>query len=195
MPKNSIQIGFKLPLMEQFGHLLAQMPAESGARVAAVAMQQAVRPIVTAVKASVPKRTGALRASITSVVRIYAKNGVVVGVVGPDKKARYFGGVRLRRGGNMFKSDMPAKYAHLVEYGHFRVAGRGASGKSLKGRTIREGTVKAKGWVRAQPFMRPGVAASETAAVAALAAGFAKGLERENKRIVRKTQQLRARAA
>jgi hypothetical protein len=193
MPKNSATIGFKLPLMQEYGSLLAQLPAETGARVAGTATEQAMKPMVSAVraKAQSSRRTGALQKSITSVVRIYSKQGKVVGIMGPDKNARFLGGRKISRGGKKLAPDRPSKYAHLVEFGHYSAAATGAKLASTKGRTIRKGTLTAKSWVMAQPFMRPGVASSEAAVAGKLADGIAAGLAKENQRIVNKMNRSR----
>jgi hypothetical protein len=56
---------------------------------------------------------------------------------------------------------MPAKYAHLVEFGHYSRAGTGTQVKSAKGTTTKEGTFSANSFVLPQPFMRPAFVGSK----------------------------------
>jgi hypothetical protein len=73
---------------------------------------------------NVPRDTGALRKSITSVVRTYQGGKVILGLTGPDYnfsgyavnsakgKKRFFKGKKDDRGKQKFKR--PANYLHLV---------------------------------------------------------------------------------
>lgn len=195
MAKNSMKIGFKVSNFKEFADMLADLPASVASRVMGDAMGQALRPMVSAVKARVPTRTGALKKSITSKVIRYPDKGKVVGIVGPDKAARYLGGRKIVRGGKVLQTDRPANYAHLVEFGHYSAAATGKKVKSTKGLTIRKHTLYPQSFIRAQPFMRPGVAASEGAVADALADGVAVGLEREHKRQLSKLKRLRKSSA
>lgn len=178
---NSMKIGFTLSNFGEFAKLLEDLPASVESRVMGTAVDQAMKPIVNLAKAKAKVRSGALRKSITSVVRRYPDKGKIVGIIGPEKGARYLGGRKIVRGGSLLKTDRPDKYAHLVEFGHHTAAATGANVRNTKGRTIREGTLTPKAWVVAQPFLRPAVAQGEVAAVGALADGVTKGLERETK--------------
>lgn len=199
---NSMKMGFKLTNFKEFASVLHDLPASVESRVMGDAVGVAMKPMEKAVKQRARKRTGALRKSITTAVRRYPANGKIVGLMGPDKKARYFGGRRLTRGGKVLDTDRPAKYAHLVEFGHAIIAtreGRPAFRKAkgqvneLTPAKIRKGKRQAPAvlWVPAKPFMRPGVAASEGQVVAALSDATAVGMEREHKRQLNKLKRIR----
>lgn len=121
------------------------------------------------------ERTGALRASIDYVVRKYEFEGVAVAIVGPTRN--YFRGrKRLGKDDDRRGAEQPARYAHLVEFGHNVVVGGdlkekrelslqgtgkfSKNGNELKrwkktGKVLREATGKVKGWVAPKPFLRP----------------------------------------
>lgn len=192
MARNSMNFGFKLSNFGEFAALLHNLPESVESRVMADAVQQATKPLVASIKSKVKVRTGALRNSIAAVVRRYPNNGKIVGIVGPDKAARFLGGRKVIRGGSLLKTDKPSKYAHLVEFGHYSAAEKGKKLSTTKGKTIRKGTLVARTWVPAQPFMRPGIAQGEPLAEAALSAGVAKGMERESKRALAKMKRIKA---
>lgn len=188
---NSMKIDFELTNLKEFASMLDGFSASMAGRIVEDAVADAIIPIRDAAKAKVPVKTGALRKAITVKTVRYQDNFKVVGMIGIDKHARFLGGRKIVRGGSLLNTDQPSKYAHLVEFGHFRVAGKGVSGKSLKGRTIRKGGIKTKGWVRAQPFLRPATEQAKPAAEMRLAAGIEKGLEREWGRLKSKLKRVR----
>ncbi len=141
------------------------------------AMKQAARPIVQATKAMAPVQTGLLRQSIASVV-VKSKDGfsALIGM-------RHIAGSKAK-GGGKFKPTKtvlrtiaggragdPARYAHLVEFGHNIVPrGQKVGRKERKGKTAIElGVSRGFGRVAARPFMRPGLASGAQAAEQALA--------------------------
>lgn len=93
--------------------------------------KKAVRSAVTAanriqrkaVKESEPKDSGAMRKSITTRVKYYPSSGVFVGVVGPERGARYDVTSHLPSGAHITKEAIPERYAHLLEYGWRKVTG------------------------------------------------------------------------
>lgn len=144
------------------------------------AVWAAIQPIKVAAKrfAKRSEDTGALRDSITDKVVNYPHSGKAVGLVGPDSDY-YLKGKKTRLG--RFHRDMrrPAKYGHLIEYGHVvAVCGRvtpkynlelvgigqfsrrtGKERRRWKRTTIREeATGKAGGFAQPRPFLRPAVA-------------------------------------
>lgn len=186
---NKSTIGFEMTNFAENAALLRELPASVESRVMGDAVGQALKPMQADARARAPKDTGALKRSIAVKVKRYPNAGIVVGLVGPSKD--YFkNGRRLKVGQNRRGADKPANYAHLIEYGHFRVAGRGATGKSLKGKTIRKSTANAKGWVPARPFMRPAAVAQRDNVLNGLEAGVVKGLERETKRLASKMKRV-----
>ena len=187
---NSMKIGFTLTNFGEFAKLLEDLPASVESRVMGTAVEKAVKPIETLAKSKVPVRTGALRKSITTVVRRYPDKGKIVGIVGPEKGARYLGGRKIVRGGSLLNTDRPDKYAHLVEFGHHTAAGTGAKVSNTKGTSIRKGTLTPKAFVVAQPFLRPAAAQGEPLAAAALADAVTTGLERETKYQLRKLRRV-----
>ncbi len=145
------------------------------------AMKQAARPIVQATKAMAPVQTGLLRQSIASVV-VKSKDSfsALIGmrhVTGgknkgfrPSKKVVRAIVARVAGGGSSREGD-PARYAHLVEFGHNIVPrGQKVGRKERKGKTAVElGVSRGFGRVAARPFMRPGLASGAQAAEQALA--------------------------
>ncbi len=136
------------------------------------AMKQAARPIVQATKALAAVRTGLLRQSIASVV-VKSKDSysALIGM-------RHIAGSKAK-GRGKFKPTKtilrtiassgeragdPARYAHLVEFGHNIVhkGGKGGGGR-----------------VAARPFMRPGLAAGASQAEQQLASNLKQFLEQE----------------
>lgn len=168
MAKNSMSFGFTLTNFKEFAGMLRELPASVESRVMGDAIGIAAKPIMQMAKAKAPKRTGALSRSIITVVRRYPKAGKVMALVGPDKEY-YSGGKRLKKGASRQGADRPAKYAHLVEFGH----------------------QTKNGFVAAKPFIRPAVAAGKPAAINALADAVGVGMEREIGRVASKLKRLR----
>ncbi len=106
---------FEIEGVERFLRILAKWKRGVRNRVLRKAITKAGRPLRKAVKRAAPKETGALRGSISLVVRVThkAKGGIVTGIIGPkkgytrpDPKGKGKRGVRV-----------PTRYAHLVERG------------------------------------------------------------------------------
>jgi hypothetical protein len=146
--------------------VLNAIPAEMRRDILAVAVAKASQPMVRAAKgfAQASVDTGALRRSLGSVVRKYKKGATAVAVVGA-RRGYYRDGVKLAKKADRRGSAMPAKYAHLVEFGHVA-----ANGKIVAG----------------QPFMRPAFATSAPGVKAALIEGIGTGIERVRARMVKK---------
>jgi HK97 gp10 family phage protein len=113
---------------------------KKAAREAAlVAVQHAAQPVVEAARNLATEDTGALRESIGWRVKPYRRGDKAIAVIGPQSKFRGPDG------------RQPAKYAHLVEFGHAKKGG---------------GTVAAK------PFMRPAIAQASGEAMRTLGETF-----------------------
>ncbi len=175
-------------------------------RIMAEAMKDACKPIVDDAKARIPIRTGALRKSMGVVVRTYPEAKKIVAIIGPQNlnliaartpkgkmSARKFG-----NGDDPKKRINPAKYAHLVEFGHRSVHGGGALpnyGEKVKGvwnsvnkgRTIRHGTVSATSFVAPHPFLRPAFDAGKDKVLETMEFAFHKAVMRAVKRMTAKT--------
>ncbi len=185
-----MRIGFVLTNFEEMRQLCAGLPASVEARVMSDAVKIAAKPIVNAVKAKAPRDTGALRKSITAIVKRYPKAGKVMAIIGPDKDY-YGGGRRVKDSGSKRGADRPSKYAHLVEFGHYSAAATGFSPITAKGTTRRKGSFPERSFVMAQPFMRPGVTAGTPEAARELARGVEVGMEREVRRLASKLKRIR----
>lgn len=169
MAKNSMRIGFELTNFAEMRKMLEGLPASAESRVMGDAVKVAAKPIVAAVKARTPRRSGALRRSISAIVKRYPKAGKVMAIIGPDK-GYYGGGKRLKKGESRQGKDRPANYAHLVEFGHKTRGG---------------------GSVPARSFLRAGVATATQAAERQLSHGIEVGMQREIKRGVSKLKRIR----
>lgn len=194
---NTLRIGFKLGNFSELREMLLQLPAVLEKKVIGVALEQAARPIEKAARRLAAKDTGALRASITHVLRQFRKTSVVI--IGPDRDY-YAAGKRLKRGDARQGADRPAHYAHLIEFGHLtRNAAANALARKFIKFTAREraeaqsrGTIlsplgrRAAHFVAARPFLRPAVLQGESAAAREFELGVARGLEREIKKLNRK---------
>jgi hypothetical protein len=146
----------------------------------------------------VNNETGALRKSLGTVVKRGTKTGLLMAFVGA--RSRYYvGGKRLKAGQSYKRSQLrnPAKYSHLVEYGHRSVHGGGAlpnyGGKVSgvfnsvnKGKTIRAGTVKATSFVPPRPFLYPAFLQGQNAARSQIMKGFKRALNVEFNRAKRR---------
>lgn len=192
-----MRIGFKLAGFTELKALLSVLPAKVEKNVIGVALTSAARPIVRHARRLAAKRTGALRASLTQVLRQYPKKTLVV--IGPDKDY-YEGGKRLKKGVRSKGKDRPANYAHLVEFGfRTRNSAANASSKKMRAHTAKEiAAANASGIslpsagrrtvdvVQARPFLRPAALMGAGEAARTFEAGVAKGLEREIKKLNRK---------
>ncbi len=139
-------------------------------------MKAAARPIVQATKSLAPVQTGLLRQSIASVV-VKSKDSysALIGmrhVSGRKGKGAKFKPSKtvLRRIANLVTAGDPARYAHLVEFGHNIVPrGQRVGRKERKGKTAIElGVARSFGRVAARPFLRPGLTAGASGAEQAM---------------------------
>jgi HK97 gp10 family phage protein len=116
----------KLEGSETLAAQLALLPDKVRKAVERKAMDEANKTVAAALRANVPKDTGALQKSISQVRRSYKGGNIVVGVVGAN--TAYTGYVtKNKKGKKVFKRSKkvagnsgfrnPAKYSHLVEYG------------------------------------------------------------------------------
>jgi len=188
MARNSMRIGFALPNFAAMTKTIQALPAAMQARVMKGALARAARPIVQAAKQRAPKRTGALRRSITAIVREYPRAGKVIAIIGPDH-GTYAKGARLKAGVRNGKVDRPAKYAHLVEFGHYTGTRSGKFGgfakgfKRSKAVTAGLGSQSATAYVLAQPFLRPAVMGATNQSADELARAVEAGMAREVERL------------
>ena len=168
----------KLVGLSEIRAVLKTLPSELRVKVMAVALKRAARPLVDAAKGFAARsvKTGALQNSITSLVK-KGRGGDSYALVGPSRD--YFrGGKKLKKNAVRSGADKPANYAHLVEYGHH--AATGAKGGSRRGKSTASAA-----WVPAKPFMRPAVAAAQSAIAGELAEGVSEGIALTLKRIVK----------
>lgn len=190
-----MRIGFVLTNWDEMRALLAGLPPSVESRVMGDAVGVAARPIVTAAKAAAPVDTGALRRSISAIVRRYPNKGRIMAVIGPAH-GYYRGGKRIKAGGDFRNADAPAKYAHLVEFGHYSAAATGVSVATAKGSSIRKHKRKkttefvSRSFILPKPFLRPAVLAAKGAAHAQLAKGVEIGMAREVKRLAGKLKRI-----
>lgn len=190
-----MRIGFVLTNWDEMRAVLAGLPASMESRVMGDAMAVAAKPIVQAAKSNAPVETGALRRSISAVVKRYPRAGKVMALIGPAHG--YFrGGKRLKPGSNYRGADSPTKYAHLVEFGHMSAAASGTSVATAKGSAIRKNSRRkttefsARSFILPKPFLRPAVLTAKGDAHAQLAKGVQVGMEREVKRLAGKLKRL-----
>jgi HK97 gp10 family phage protein len=166
--------------LDEIRATLKQLPVEVRQKVLGVAVKRAAAPVVNAAKsfAARSERTGALRESITAIVK-KGRDGNSYAVVGPARG--YFrGGKKLGKNADNRGADMPAKYGHLVEFGHHVVAPKkGASRRKNTATTAKTG----KTWVAARPFMRPALLATQDIIARELAEGVLQGIDQSLARI------------
>lgn len=155
------------------------------------AVRAAVAPQVKQVKASMTfaDDTGVLRRSITSKIKTYP-SGYTMGVVGPRAQTL----TAHSRSKNRQVSRNPAKYTHLVEFGH-RIAKGGAlrnqyatewtvvNGKRRRRRNMNRitklGLGSSSGYVQGRPFLGPGFDRSSSAALDAFKSKLVDSLNAE----------------
>ena len=156
-------------------------------RVVVKAIRKAGEPIVVAAArnarrtdAKMGKRLGGLSKSMGIVVRNYRATHKVLGIIGP-----LHGKVYKRLG----KKEVPALIAHLVEFGHRIAVGgtlaplAGSKRRSSRSKQTRiAGGGVGRGFVQAQPFLRPAWDAERSAAQATLEAELRAGIESEASR-------------
>lgn len=190
---NSQNVRWEITGISDLGGFLSSLNPSSQARILKTTMDEANKPIIRLAKSKAPKKTGALRKSIGSVTRVYAKDGKVVGFIGA-RRGTYTetekGGAKLLKPGQKSSRRItPAKYSHLVEYGHKSVNSDGAGGNVFnsvnKGKSIRKGTASSHNFVSPRPFLRPALDQGKQAATGVIVAGFEKALNREYARAKR----------
>lgn len=179
---NSAFSSFRLEGLDDIRNVIKTLPKELQEKIMAVAVTRAAKPLVDTAKmfARRSERTGALKESIGAVVK-KGKRGGVYAVVGP-RRGYYKGGKKLGKGDDKSGADMPANYAHLVEFGHHVVAPiKNTSRRKKTAKTAKSGAT----FVAAKPFMRPALLAAGDAIATEMANGVADGIERSLKRIVK----------
>lgn len=202
---NSIKTKFVLTGVSDLRGFLGELKLQTQDRVIAETVKAAAAPIVADAKKRVVERTGALKKSLTAVVKKQKRTGATVAYIGAQ--VGYFSANKTTKGGYKTKrwkagdsADMyvaPYKYSHLVEYGHRSVHGGGALpnyGEKVKGvwnainegKSIRKGTVGATSFVPPRPFLSPAFEAGKTQAEAKIIEGFEKAVAREYERAKRK---------
>jgi hypothetical protein len=193
-----MRLGAKLTNFREMSEMLAVLPAEVGNKVMGTAIDAAARPIERRAVENAPANRGALKKSISRVVRKYPGSAVpAIAIVGPNKD---FTQSKLQGGGDLKGVDRPANYAHLVEFGyHTRAAERvGETAQEFRaftaaerrdanraGRALPSAGRKTVIFVPPNPFLRRAVRDSEGESAAAFEQGCVKGLERETKRLNR----------
>lgn len=182
---NSAFAKFRLEGLDEIRATLRQLPEETQKKVLAVALKRAAAPLVRSAKyyASRSVKTGALRASLGAVIK-KGKDGRSYAIVGPLRDY-YRAGKRIKKGGDFRGADKPANYAHLVEFGHYSAASSGLSRAQLKGKSRRKGTLVAKSFVPAKPFLRPALMATQGEIGAQMAEGIRDGIAKALDRIVK----------
>lgn len=177
MARNSALKGVAFTGSEQLFSALNALPREMRDEILKTAVDRAARPTVKAAKkhARKSRRTGALERSIAARVKNYKATATAVAIIGPDR-GRYGAGKRLKKGSDMRQSHMPAKYAHLVEFGHYSAAG--ANVRKSKGTSTKSGTFRANSFILPKPFMRPAFAETKSQIESELTKGIGAGVER-----------------
>lgn len=161
--------------MRELQKKLRKLSLKSQRRVLAKGMDDAVKPVVPEAQRRIVDNdavdTGALRRSMTRVVRVYSEGRRYLGLVGPS--IDYYEGsggnkgkrVTRRRGetrGDYRKRNAgkkkPSNYAHLVEFGFVHAEGF-APGKHFwqgtKGTRHRRGTFPVRNRIGPRPFLAP----------------------------------------
>ena len=144
--------GLKLMGDRQLKKLLKSLPDKIQKKVMRAAMKAATKPIQAAAQAKAPQQTGTLALSMANKVKTYNKSRVTVGIIGPKT------GFSSESEG---KTNVPANYAHLVEFGHIAADGSRVS---------------------PHPFMAPAAEQSESAALNAMQSKLAAGITKEAKK-------------
>lgn len=148
--------------------LFAGLPDALQSGLLSDGVQAAAKPVERHAKLLAPRLTGALAKSIGTAVRRPRKSPRAYAVVGP-LSSYYTAG---KKGKGWSKGAVnPAKYAHLVEYGHIKVSPK-------KGTSIRKKTATIAGFVSPRPFLRPATIIAAAESEARFAAAVTLGLEK-----------------
>lgn len=127
---------------KRFKAQLEQLRKDMRGRALLGAMNAALTPIETTMKATAPVRKGILRGCIARVTRVYRGGEVVFGAVGTDT-------AKLQSKGH------PSNLAWLLEYGHrIAVGGKLKDKKRGDKYTPQKGTGREAGRTKANGFMR-----------------------------------------
>lgn len=159
---NKVPVSYQLTGVEELLETLKGLTREVATTVIAAGVTEAAKPLVKEIKRFAPSQTGALKRSITAKVIKQKKVGSAVAVVGPAW-GKYSGssGKKLKKGESSLSGTVqPARYAHLVEFGHLTKKGR----------------------VNAKPFMRPAIQTAGPLMAQNMIAGVSKGLLKAAKR-------------
>jgi len=128
---------------------LRELGSRTAKRVIRQAVRAAAKPVIKTARQLVPRVTGLLRASLGVRIKTY-KRGVVAAIIGPrvEFKSKIREGLEGKQ-----KKQIPANYAHLVEFGTDRHVVVPKHKKAmtingeLRGRAVPES--------KAKPFLRP----------------------------------------
>jgi HK97 gp10 family phage protein len=178
---NSHYAKFTIGGLDEIRATLRALPIETQTKVLAVAVKRSAKPLVDAAKALAPSGTGALRQSITAIVKKSRKGGSYA-VVGPAR-GYYKAGAKLGKDAARRGSASPAHYAHLVEFGHQVGTRKTKAARKSKGRA----SPLASGgkFIAPRAFMRPALLTTQAQIASEMALGIAKGLEQSLARIVK----------
>ena len=157
-----LQVNLNITGVEELVKKLQTIEKKHARKAARTAIGEATKIVLKTAKALVPKDTGLLRKSLGRKVKVYRRNGVVTGLVGPrtnvtDRlKSRKGRGVVAKlneivgKALNAEVAKKPARYAHLVELGTMHSA--------------------------AQPFLRPALDSNRDRLVGVIAAKLKAGI-------------------
>ena len=110
--------GIRIEGAEQLARRLDALGSKAAKRAVKPAVNAGLTPINKAAKRNAVKVTGALRASIGKVVRLYPSSGTIYGAVGARADPKF------HRTGPDGKVRKPAFYSHLVELGTITMPAR-----------------------------------------------------------------------
>jgi len=181
-------VTFKFAGLAGIRDVLKKLPEETQKKVLRPAIAKSAKPLLAAAKAKAPVRSGALRASLTSLVRKGKRDGLYYAAVGPSSDY-FMAGKRVRGDASRVGADKPANYAHLVEFGHMSAAATGVNVASAAGSArVRGGRSKktvfsARSFILPKPFMRPAFMNSKDQVEQVMAQEIQRGLADAVKRI------------
>lgn len=164
-------------------------------RIIKKTVEEASKPIVSLAKSLVPSRTGALKKSLGSIVRVYPRTRVILAVIGARKGAFVEGKngkARVARKGDKGGVLLPHKYSHLVEFGHMQTKGEVSPaftkgvGNTESNKTRRNKQARDKTFVQGRPFLQPAFEAGRVFAENRIKEGFEIAIKREALRMQRK---------